>query len=307
MKPHVTVTVGMCVKNAEATVKEALESVIDQDFPHEFTELIVVDGSSKDKTLSIVTDYLGKTDIKSRSFRENSGLGLARQIVVDNASGDYVVWVDGDMELSRDFVGRQVEFMETNPNVGIAKGRYGLLPGANLLATLEIYSRASDKMRNYNLEKTVTKSLGTSGCIYRVKALRQSGGFDKNIKGYGEDWDAEYRIRLAGWKLCTTQVQYRDYERFGITWKELWRRYWQRGHDLYDVLQKHRGVIKLYGMLPPAVLFSGIFKSLTLYKLTQRKIVFLMPLQNMLKMVAWWIGFIEAGLGNISNSGQTIQ
>jgi len=296
MESNVRVTVGMCVKNVETTVKEAIESIIDQDFPHGLMELIVVDGYSRDGTLSIIRDYLGKIDVKIRIFHESKGLGQARQIVVDNARGDYIVWVDGDMVLSQDFVRKQVEFMEQNPKVGIAKGKYELSPGPNLLATLETYSRVAAKLADYSLEKMRSKSLGTSGCIYRVEAIRQAGGFDINIKGYGEDWDAEYRTRAAGWSLYTTPVQYRDYERLGLTWKELWFRYWKRGYELHDVLQKHRGVIKLYRMSLPATFLSGLFNSLALYKLIREKVVFLMPPLYTLKMTAWWLGFIRRRL-----------
>jgi len=274
-----------------------MKSIIVQNFPHEHMELIVVDGCSTDRTLSIVKDYLCKTDIRNKIFREKEGLGNARQIVVDNTSGDYIVWVDGDMVLlSPDFVRKQVEFMEQNPKVGIAKGKYALMPGSNLLATLEIYSRATDKMVDYSLKESHSKSLGTSACIYRVEAIRQAGGFDKNIKGYGEDWDAECRTRTAGWKLCTTQAQYLDYERFGLTWNGLWQRYWRRGYDLHDVLRKHKGVIKLYRMLPPTAFLSGLFNSLALYKLVRQKIVFLLPFQHTLKNVAWWLGFFRRRL-----------
>lgn len=291
MKCNVQVTLGMCVKNAETTVKQAMESVINQDFPHKFMQLIVVDGCSKDRTLSVVENCLGETDLQNKIFHENEGLGRARQIVVDNADGNYIVWVDGDMILSGDFVRKQVDFMENNPQVGIAKGKYEMTPGPDLLATLEIYSRAGAKLEDYNSQTARSKSLGTSGCIYRVGAIRQAGGFDEKITGYGEDWDAEYRTRRAGWKLCTTQVRYRDYERLGLTWKNLWRRYWQRGYDLYRVFQKHKCVIRLYRMLPPAAFLSGLLKSLTLYKLTRRKIVYLLPFQHTLKNVAWWMGF----------------
>ena len=296
MKTNVRVTVGMCVRNAGTTVKEAIESVIDQDFPHELMELIVVDGDSRDRTLSIVRNYLSKIDMAIRIFRENKGLGQARQIVVENASGDYIVWVDGDMTLSRDFIKKQVKFMDQNPKVGIAKGTYELKTGPNLLATLEIYSRAVDKLRDYSLEKTRSKSLGTSGCIYRVKAIKEAGGFDRNIKGYGEDWDAECRVRVAGWSLCTTEVQYRDYERLGLRWKGLWLRYWKRGYDMYDVFRKYRWEIKLYRMSPPAAFLSGLFNAFFLYKLKREKIVFLMPLMYTLKTVAWWLGYIKHSL-----------
>lgn len=293
MKPKTRVTIGMCIRNAEATIREAIESVVNQDFTHQLMELIIVDGHSTDDTMSIVSDYLGKIDIESRVFHESSGLGVARQIVVDQAAGDYIVWVDSDMTLSNDFVSKQVKFMDQNHDVAIAKGRYELSLGFNLLSTLEIYSRAADKIVDYGSQTTRDKSLGTSGCIYRAVAIRQAGGFDKKIKGYGEDWDAEYRIRSAGWSVCTIPAHYRDYERFGVSWVELWRRYWRRGYDLHYFFRKHGRVIKLYKMLPPVAFLSGLLRSGALYKMTLQRFVFLLPIQYTFKMTAWWSGYIQ--------------
>jgi len=295
IKPKVTI--GVCVRNCEDFIKDAVDSIVNQDFPCELMELIIVDGYSKDRTLSILKESLKKTDLKHKIICENEGLGRARQIVVDNAGGDYIVWVDGDMVLSRDFVWKQVEFMDHNPNVGIAKGKIGLTPGANWIGTLEIYSRAASKMVDFNYKvKAHAKSMGTSGCIYRVKAIRQVGGFDENIKGYGEDFDAEYRIRTANWLLCTTNVEYRDYERRGITLKNLWCKYMQRGYDQHHLLHKNKGMIKLYKMLPPAAFLGGLFHSFTIFRLTRQKLAFILPLQCVLKMTAWCVGFIKCHL-----------
>ncbi len=290
---NVRVTVGMVIRNAEETIKDAIQTVMDQDFCHESMELLVVDGSSKDKTLSILKESLDAIDIKTKVFSENQGLGFARQIIVDNAEGDYIIWVDGDMILSKDFMRKQVEFMENNPDVGITKGKYELSDGPNLLSSLEIYSRVAAKLGSYRNKKARSKSLGTSGCIYRINAIKQAGGFDKSIKGYGEDWDAEYRTRKAGWSLCTCSVPYQDYERLGLSWKEIWRRYWKRGYDMHDVLAKHKGVIKLYAMLPPLGFLVGLLNSFSVYKLTHKKKAFLLPVFYAIKMIFWWWGYIS--------------
>lgn len=289
----IRVTVGMVVRNSEETIKDAIQTVMNQDFCHDSMELLVVDGSSQDATLSILKDCLDNIDIKSKVFSENHGLGYARQIVVDNAQGDYIIWVDGDMILSTDFMSKQVEFMENNPDVGVAKGYYELSKGPNILSTLEIYSRAAAKFGDYRSHKARSKALGTSGCIYRLKAIKDVGGFDKKISGYGEDWDAEYRIRLAGWSLCVCKVPYQDYERVGLSWKKLFSRYQKRGYDLYDLMKKHDGVIKLYGMLPLMALVVGVFASFKLFKITGEKVVFLLPFFYPIKMVFWWIGYFK--------------
>lgn len=254
-------------------------------------ELVVVDGYSKDKTLDIIEQQVSKTNMVYRIFFEKVGLGAARQIVVDKARGEYIVWVDGDLVLLRDYVRRLFQLMEANPVVGIAKGKYSLVPGQNSLATLEIYSRAASKM-GVNFDTDIkTSSMGTAGCIYRVKAIREIGGFDQAIVGYGEDWDAEYRVRAAGWLLRIADVYYRDYERRGLTWRSVWQKYLRRGYDSYLIYHKHEGSIELHKWTPFAAFVSGFLHSLLLYRLTGKKIAFLLPFQYAFKMTAWCLGF----------------
>lgn len=292
MNPEVTI--GVVVRNNASTISEAIESIIEQDFQHELLELIVVDGSSSDETLSIIETSLENSLIRSRVFNENKGLGYARQIVVDNAVGEYIVWVDGDMVISRDYVSKLFEFMERHPEVGIAKGKQAMVSGGNLLATLESHSRAAGKLVDYNLKKAVTKVLGTSGSIYRAEAIRQVGGFDEDLKGYCEDWDAEVKVRAAGWGLSTTDAKYTDYERQRLTWKNLWQRYWLRGYYTHYFLHKNRRLIKHYKMFPPASFVAGLLYASKLFKLTYRKMVFLLPFQHVFKYTAWYFGFLRS-------------
>lgn len=294
------VTIGVCVRNSASTIHEAIESISKQDFPHELAELIVVDGHSEDETLSIVKKSLGNSTVRSRIFDENKGLGYARQTVVDNAEGEYIVWVDGDMTIPRDYLRKLFEFMERHPDVGIAKGKQALNNGGNLLATLEGHSRAVGKMVDYSSKKALTKVLGTSGCIYRIEAIRQAGGFDQNLRGYCEDWDAEIKVRKVGWSLSTIDSRYLDYERHRLTWRDLWRRYWLRGYYTHFFLHKNRTLIKHYKMFPPAAFLAGLIDASKLYKLTSRKTIFLLPFQYVFKFTAWYSGFLrshQAGYG----------
>jgi len=285
------------VRNCEGFVEEAIESIMNQDFPHELMEVIFVDDGSEDETLSIIKSHIPKMDMKVKVFHhEWKGLGYSRNVVVDNATGDFILWVDSDMILSGDFISKLVEFMKKNPKIGIAKGKQALQPGGNMLATLETYSRAVARMVDYQSEKARSKSLGTGGSMYRLGAIRQVGGFDENLKGYGEDQDIEIRVRTNGWSLATTEARFSDYERYRLAWRSLWRRYWLRGYHTHYFLHKNRGLLKHYRMLPPIAVLAGFFHASTLFKSTGEKKVFLLPFQYALKMSAWYFGFIKGHL-----------
>lgn len=279
------------MKDCESSIKEVIDSVIYQDFPHELMEVIFVDDGSKDRTLSIVTNSLSRMDMPVKVFHhEWKGLGPTRNVVVNNASGDYIVWVDGDMILPRDHVRKQVEFMQQHPTVGVAKARYGTCPGESLVGALDnIAFQAVDFKYG---GKPTSRVLGTGGSIYRVKAIRQVGGFDDHLSGVGEDADAEYRMRKTGW-LLYLRTPALFYERRRKTWKALWDEGVWHGYSGHYILRKNSGIIALYKMIPPAGFLAGVWYSLIAYKLTRKKRVFLLPLEYTFKRIAWCFGFVR--------------
>jgi glycosyltransferase involved in cell wall biosynthesis len=283
------VTIGICVRNCERSVIEAMSGIIDQDFPHELMEVIFVDDGSEDGTLQAILDSISRMDIRVKIFSGQwSGLGSARNVVVDNVRGDYIVWVDGDMILPKDHVRKQVEFMEQNPKVGIAKAKYGMLAIENIVAALENIPFIVDNSKD---EKGNPKLPGTGGSIYRVEAIRQVGGFDNHLKGVGEDQDAAYRVKAKGWFLERSPAVF--YENRVQTWKDLWDKYLWYGYGDYALYRKNRSVFSLHKMVPPAGFIAGLLYSRTAYRLMRRKVIFLMPFHYTFKMVAWCVGFAK--------------
>ncbi len=275
-----------------ATLSETIESIINQDYPHELMEIIFVDDGSEDQTLSLINNYIQKIGIKTKVFHHDwKGLGFTRNVVLQNSHEDFILWVDSDMVLPKNYVEKLIEFITHHPKVGIVKGEQALVSGGNLLATLEAYSRAASNMYDYASEAAKSKSLGTGGAMYRVEALRQIGGFNEHITGYGEDFDVEFKIRESGWALSTTNVHFSDYERGKIAPKDLWRRYMKRGYDAKTFAIEHHTLVKFYTMSPPAAFLAGLFHSFKIYKKTARKTAFLLPLQYFFKMCAWCVGF----------------
>ena len=158
------------MRNGENSIADAINSVIDQDFPHERMEVVFVDDGSEDKTLSILKSYVPRMDMEVKVFHQEwKGLGYARNVVVDNANGEYIIWVDGDMILSKDYVKRLVGFIKRHPKVGIVKGKQALESGGNLLATLETYSRVASRMVDYGSERRNSSLWALGGVFIGLK------------------------------------------------------------------------------------------------------------------------------------------
>ena len=222
-------------------------------------------------------------------FRQEwKGLGVARNVVVNNSAGKYIVWVDGDMELSRDFVREQVEFMEKNPYVGVSKGSYGIY-SANIVSTLENleFVTANCKL----MRRLDPNPLGTGGSIYRVEAIKEVGGFEDSIKGSGEDADAEYRIRTAGWLLDSTSAVFFEIRR--DSWRSLWKEYLWHGKGGTGIL-KRKSFTSPYKLLPPVAFLMESIRVVVAYKLTRRKIALLLPLHFAFKRAAWSVGLLQS-------------
>ena len=284
----VSVTVGLCVKNCAKTIHGALKSIVSQDYPRNSMEIVVVDGESTDGTLSIIKNYVSKTDIKISYFSdEGRGLGVARQIVVDQARGKYVIWVDGDIVLPLDYFRRQVDFMEGNPKVGATRGIEGFPQDKrSRVAILEYVSK-----RHYFGEKK-KKTLSTFAGVYRTRAMKEVGGFDKLITGAGEDIDLTIRMRTAGWLLLLNDTKF--YPKYRQTWRELWKQCQWYGYGRYYITHKSGSFEDFWAKIPPIGFISGLRNFFQAYRIAGVKIAFMLPLYAFITDVGWWFGYVKA-------------
>jgi glycosyltransferase involved in cell wall biosynthesis len=293
LNPKFTVTVGVCVKNGAPIIKTAIASLCRQTFPHHDTELFVVDGNSKDNTLQLIKANLTDDFGSVRILQENSGLGVARQMVVMQANGKYIVWLDADMELADNYLANQVAFMEQHPQVGIAGGKYRVHIGHGLAADLENIVYAVDSV--YGNRGSASKYgylPGAEGAIYRVKAVRSVGGFDPKINGAAEDTEMAYRVRASGWQLATTTEMFTESTR--ATWPSLWKQYVWYGRGGHFIYHKDPGALNFLQMTPVAGFVAGVMRLPGALMLTHKTGFLMLPFHYTYKRIAWLLGFSSA-------------
>lgn len=88
--------------NAEKYIGKCIDSVLAQTYRD--WELISVDDGSQDGTLGILKRY-AKADCRIRVIRqvENQGPGIARNTGIAEAKGKYVVFIDSDDYIEKDY------------------------------------------------------------------------------------------------------------------------------------------------------------------------------------------------------------
>uniref|UniRef100_UPI003864C4B3 glycosyltransferase family 2 protein n=1 Tax=Methanobrevibacter sp. TaxID=66852 RepID=UPI003864C4B3 len=88
------VSVIIPVYNVEKYLKECLDSVCNQTLAN--IEIICVNDGSTDNSLAILNEYAQKDGRIKIISQENQGLGAARNRGLEDASADYVYFLDSD-------------------------------------------------------------------------------------------------------------------------------------------------------------------------------------------------------------------
>ncbi len=89
------VSVIVPVYNAEEYIGATLDSIINQDFNS--YEVIVIDDGSTDSSPEIINEKLVKSIVDYKIIRqENSGVSSARNRGIEEAIGEYLVFIDAD-------------------------------------------------------------------------------------------------------------------------------------------------------------------------------------------------------------------
>ncbi len=95
------ISVIIPVFNAADYIEKCIQSVLDQTFSS--WELILIDDGSTDNSFDIIRNF-AESDERIRAFhQENSGAGMARNKGIENAVGDYVVFLDSDDYISENY------------------------------------------------------------------------------------------------------------------------------------------------------------------------------------------------------------
>lgn len=119
------------VYNAEVTLPRCIESLLRQTF-QDF-EIILIDDCSKDQSCTIIKQYENQDNrIKYVFATKNEGSSAARNLGLDFARGEYVMFADSDDFVTSDWIEQLYHTQTTNPEHFIMSNIFDRRNGQNI-------------------------------------------------------------------------------------------------------------------------------------------------------------------------------
>lgn len=182
---------------------ETLNSLRDQSYSN--WEAILVDDGSDDKTVEIISKALQeeprfrylKRDISSS---EKSGAAVCRNIGLEIADGEYVIFLDSDDLLTRKALANRIKLMDDNPELDFGVFQCLLFekePG-DLDSLWNIATEEDD------IDRFLTQDIPwqTTGPIWRKKALQRLGCWQDSLPSW-QDFEFHLRALISGFSYKT--------------------------------------------------------------------------------------------------------
>ena len=197
MSAPLTLSVVMPTYDEPERLEAALESLSQQDYPHEAIQIIVVDDASPYLDAERLHAAVVPLQLRLLRNEQNQGRARARNTALRVASGDLVVFLDSDMTVGTNFLRAYAQRHQNHAEaVFIGNIRFASeIPTTSLTRYLEgrgVHRVDLDKPIPFNCFVTGNSSV-------RRSSLLRVGFFDEDLTAYGgEDLELGYRLHLAG-------------------------------------------------------------------------------------------------------------
>jgi glycosyltransferase involved in cell wall biosynthesis len=184
--PFISVIVP--VYNASKTISQLITCLMNQSYPKDKYEIIIVDDGSKDETVEIVMSIAKEnslSNIKIIRLEHNYGPATARNHGVMEAKGQIIAFTDADTLPDQNWLRGLVEAFD-DENVGGVRGE--TLTDSYLLFPVRVAS--------------IGGGYKTCNIACRKEVLNNVGLFDERFRHpFGEDGDVAHRVLKKGFLI----------------------------------------------------------------------------------------------------------
>lgn len=258
------VTVVIPARNEEKWIRGCLESVLANDYPAEYLEILVVDGMSEDGTRIIVGDFVRRFPFIRLLDNPRRVIPTALNIGIREARGKIIVRMDAHTTYAPDYIRQAVEALETS---GAAMVGAVQKPTGNTLVTHGIAAATSfpfgvgNSYYHYGKESRWLEDDSVYLGTWFKQSLTEIGGFNEKWL-VNEDSELNHRLRKSGGKIllslklrCSYQVR--------SSLRALGRQYFRYGMWRAKTALTHPASLAWRQLVPP-LFVAGLLVSLVL-------------------------------------------
>ena len=241
------------IRNEEAFIASTLDGLLEQAYPRESFEIIVVDGESTDGTCKVVSTYAEKHPQVHLHNNPKKWSSAARNIGVKAAKGDVVVIVDGHCEFVDNQYFRNLEKAFARQDIDCL-GRPQCLEVSNCSSTQEAIALARSSPLGHHPDSFIYSNeerlvpAHSVAVAYRKSVFETVGHFDENFDAC-EDVEFNHRIDKAGLKcLLAPQILLLYYPRSSFS--GLFRQMARYGRGRVRLCRKHNETLSIKSFVP---------------------------------------------------------
>lgn len=247
--------------NGREHLKECLSSGLGQSYGN--FEVILVDNCSTDGSAEYVQRNFPKVKVVKNS--DNLGYGGGNNIGFKNARGEYIVVLNPDTVVDKDWLKELVNAIQRRPNVKMVTSKVLLYHdpkrinacGNDIHFTGLVFSRGLGERENhYTKEEYV---VAPSGCSFLVprELIEEIDFFDTELSNHWlfEDTDLAIRLQLRGYK-CLFVPSSKVYHKFALKMNP--QRYFMLERGRYLLLLKNFRRPTLILLLPSLILTEAL-------------------------------------------------
>ncbi|MFH1754508.1 MAG: glycosyltransferase family 2 protein [Candidatus Latescibacterota bacterium] len=164
---QVPVSVVLAVRNEEDHIKERIVNLLQQDYPPDLVELIVVSDGSTDRTVELAREA-GNERVKIHCVKDAQGKAAAITLGVKQASHDIIVFADARQRFAANVLA-ELTAVFCDATVGAASGELVFMKGegGDVREGVSLYWRYEKFIRR--MESGIDSVAGVTGSIYAAR------------------------------------------------------------------------------------------------------------------------------------------
>ena len=191
-------------RNEEKFIANCLDSFLEQDYPKDSIEILVIDGASTDKTRDIVVGYSQKYPFIKLINNSNKFTPFALNLGIKNAKGEVIFLTGGHANFNKNYVSQCVKY-SNEYKADIVGGTLKTVPKKDTLTakaiaqSLSSFFGAGNSNFRTGAEKPTWVDTVFGGC-YRKEIFAKIGLFNENLIR-SQDMEFNLRLKRAGGKI----------------------------------------------------------------------------------------------------------